>query len=106
MKALTFETGETVTLLYQLREDGAAKDITGMGFIFAAKERHTDAAYMVAPVAGAIDDAASGRFSFEVTMPSSPFAGVYGVVMEAGGKRTVLTSPGGDGIRVLESLVD
>jgi hypothetical protein len=88
-------------------EDGAVKDITGMAFIFAAKKRHTDTIYMIAPIGGTIDDAIKGKFSVTLTMPSEPFAGLYSVVMEgAAGNRTVLTRPGGEGIRVIEGLVD
>ena len=107
MKALTFETGETVTLRYQLKEDGAAKDITGMSFTFAAKLKHTDASYQIAPVTGVIDEAAEGKFSFTVPMPATPFSGVYSVLMIDGvGYRTVLSSRGGDAIRAMESLID
>ena len=107
MRALRFETNETVTLRYQVKEDGVVKDITGMSFKFAVKEKHTDAAYRIGPVDGVIDDALDGRFSITLTMPDTPFAGAYGLVMDdAAGKRTVLTRPGGESIRVIESLVD
>lgn len=107
MRALVFETDETVTLRYQITEDGSAKDIAGMSFIFAAKQGHADTGYMIAPTAGTIDDAAEGRFSMTFTMPSGPFSGVYSIVMEdVGGKRAVLSSPGGDAIRVIESILD
>lgn len=107
MRPLRFETYETATLRYQLKEGGVAKDITGMTLTFAAKERHTDVPYRISPVIATIDDALDGRFSLTLTMPPSPFAGLYSIVMEdAGGKRTVLTKPGGTAIRVLESLVD
>lgn len=107
MRALSFETQERATLSYELREDGSPRDITGMGFTFASRLRHTDPAYVIAPVAGVIDDASAGRFHFEVTMPSTPFGGVYSVIMTDGsGNRTVLSTPGGDPIRVLESVVD
>lgn len=107
MRALSFETQERATLSYELREGGSPRDITGMSFTFASKLRHTDAAYVIAPLSGQIDDATGGRFHFEITMPSAPFAGVYSVVMSDGtGNRTVLSTPGGDPIRVLESLVD
>ena len=107
MKDMKFETGERVTLRYQLTEGGAAKDITGMLFRFAAKARHTDDTYKIGPANGVIDDAGEGKFSFTLTMPAVPFSGVYSVVMEDGaGNRTVLNQRGGDAIRVIESLVD
>ena len=107
MKDMKFETGESATLRYQLTEDGAAKDITGMLFKFAAKEKHTDTGYTIGPANGVIDDAALGKFSFTLTMPAMPFSGVYSVVMDDGaGARTVLNQRGGDAIRVIESLVD
>ena len=107
MKSLIFETNETATLRYQLIENGEPRDITGMTFIFAAKKKNTDQAYMIAPVIGIIDDAINGKFSFEADIPSSQFAGVYSVTMtDAGGRRTVLTERGGTVIRVYESLVD
>jgi len=109
MKDLRFETGETVTLRYQVRDTvtGLPRDITGMSFRFAAKEKHTDAAYKIAPVAGAIDDAASGLFHITLDMPGTPFTGVYSVVMEdAGAKRTVLSRAGGNPITVVENLID
>ena len=106
MRPLSFETDETVTLRYQLREDGAARDITGMMFRFAAKERHTDTSYRIGPLDGDIEDAEDGRFSITLKMPQEPFAGLYSVVMvDATGSRTVLTRPGGTAIRVLESLM-
>ena len=107
MRALTFETAETVTLSYHVMQDGSAKDITGMSFTFGAKLKHTDTLYEIDPVAGSIDSAAEGKFSFSVTMPDSPFAGLYAVVMTDGvGNRTVLSSRGGDAIKALESLID
>jgi hypothetical protein len=107
MSPLSFETKETVTLRYQLKEDGAARDISGMAFTFAAKERHTDTLYKIPPVNGTIENASEGMFSITLTMPASPFAGLYSIVMEdTGGKRTVLSKPGGTSIRVLESLLD
>ena len=107
MKVLKFETGERVFLRYQLTEGGSASDITGMTFRFAAKERHTDATYKISPVTGSIEDPEQGKFSFVLDMPSTPFAGVYSVVMEdAAGNRTVLSQRGGDPIRVIESLLD
>lgn len=108
MRDLILETGETASLAYELRDaQGQTVDISGISFTFAAKTRHTEASYMVEPVSGTIDDAPGGRFSFEVTMPLVPFAGVYSVLMQDGtGKRTVLTERGGAGIRVIESLID
>lgn len=109
MKSLLFEAGETVKLEYQIKDSvtGHAVDITGMSFKFAAKKKHTMDDYRIVPVDGTIDDAVEGKFSFEVLMPSTPFSGVYSVVMEDGdGKRTVLTQRGGAAISVIESLVD
>ena len=107
MNPLSFETNETASLRYQLIDNGEPRDITGMTFMFAAKERNTDLAYRISPVSGSIDDAVNGKFSFEISMPSTQFAGVYSVVMtDAGGRRTVLTERGGTVIRVHESLVD
>lgn len=101
MRALVFETSESATLRYQLNEIDAPKDITGMTFRFAAKVHHTDATYAIEPVVGVVDDAAGGKFSFELTMPPTPFAGLYSVVMEDGeGNRTVLGHRPGDVIRV------
>lgn len=109
MRALRFEKGETVTLNYQVKDrvTGQPKDITGMTFKFAAKENFTDTGYKIAVVTGAIDDAANGLFHITVTIPDTPFSGVYSVLMEdASSKRTVLSSAGGDPIRVLENLID
>jgi len=107
MRALKFEVNETVTLRYQVKEEGVAKDITGMTFTFAAKERPADAAYRISPLSGTIDDAQDGRFSITLTVPPIAFAGFYSIVMEdALGKRTVLTRRGGTDIKVLESLLN
>ncbi len=109
MNPLKIVRGDTLTLSYQLREDGVAKDITGMSFKLAVKEGISEASYKIGPVDGAIDDAASGMFSFALTeteTDQSPFAGVMEIAMyDALGKKTTLSEAGGVGFRLMEDIV-
>ncbi len=109
MNPITLTRGDTVTLSYQLKEDGAAKDITGMTFKLAVKEAVSDASYKISPVSGTIDDAALGKFSFALTdieTDQSPFAGVMEIAMyDAQSKKTTLTAAGGVVFRLVEDIV-
>ncbi len=109
MKPVTITRGDTVTLSCQLKEDGAAKDITGMSFKLAVKEGITDASYKVSPVDGTIDDAASGKFSFALTeteTDQSPFRGFMEIAMyDSSSNKTTLTGAGGVVFRLVEDIV-
>ena len=98
--------GEKVTLKYQVKENNAVKDITGMTFKFGAKGENTDTDYKISPIDGTIDDAANGKFSFPVTF-SVVFDGVFEVAMyDASSNKTVLTKPGGQIIEISEDVID
>jgi hypothetical protein len=104
---LKIPKGDTAELRYQLKEDGAAKDITGMTFKFSVKENLSDAAHKIGPVAGTIDDAALGKFSFELTPTETnqaTFKGLYSVAMFDGAARTTLTPAGGVEFRLVEDI--
>ena len=109
MNPITITRGDTITLSYQLKEDGASKDITGMSFKLAVKEGLEDAAYRISPVDGAIDDAASGKFSFALTeteTDQSPFRGVMEISMyDAQSSKTTLSTAGGVVFRLVEDIV-
>ena len=109
MNPIALTRGDTVTLSYQLKEDGLEKDITGMTFKLAVKEGITDASYKINPVSGTIDDAATGKFSFELTeseTDQSPFAGVMEIAMyDASSNKTTLTGAGGIAFRLVEDIV-
>ncbi len=109
MNPIKITRGDNVTLSYQLKEDGVAKDITGMTFKLAVKEGITDASYKVDPVTGTIDDAATGKFSFELTeveTDQSPFAGQMEIAMYNGsGDKTTLSAAGGVEFRLVEDIV-
>ena len=109
MNPITITRGDTLTFFYQLKEDGAAKDITGMSFKLAVKERATDTAYKIDPVEGTVDDEALGKFSFalaDTETGQAAFAGVMEIAMYDGsGNKTTLTAPGGVGFRVVEEVL-
>ena len=109
MNPITITRSDTITLSYQLKEDGVAKDITGMSFKLAVKEGITNASYKVDPVTGAIDDAALGKFSFALTdteTDQAAFAGVMEMAMYDGsGNKTTLTGAGGIAFRLVEDIV-
>ena len=109
MNPMTITRGDTITLSYQLKEDGVAMDITGMSFKLAVKEGMTDTAYKIDPVDGTIDDAALGKFSFALTdteTDQSPFAGVMELAMyDASSNKTTLTAAGGVVFRLVEDIV-
>lgn len=92
---LVFVTGDTVTLQYQLTSDSFPVDITGNTFKFAAKLKPSDAAFIIDPVAGVIDDAADGKFSFEIAVPATDNDGVYEVEMTIPGPKKITLTPGG-----------
>ncbi|MEW6115384.1 MAG: BppU family phage baseplate upper protein [Nitrospirota bacterium] len=110
MKAIKLVKGEKRDLKYQLKENGAVKDITGMTFKFAAKATRTSATYQINPIAAALDDPLNGKFSFTLTAANATgavFKGVYEISMyDAGSNKTVLTTPGGDPIEIVEDIVD
>ena len=101
--------GDKATLRYQLREDGAGKDITGMGFKLAVKEKLTDSGHKISPVDGTIDDAANGKFSFVLTSTETdqaPFRGLMEIAMYDGsGDKTTLTPAGGLPFRLVEDVI-
>lgn len=98
--------GETRTLQYQVLENGTPKNISGMTFKFAAKQKIPDTTYIISPVAGTITDAVNGKFSFTITF-TTVFAGVYEIAMyDATAQKTILTTPGGAPIRVVEDIID
>ena len=109
MKTIGITRGDTVTLKYQIKEDGVAKDITGMAFKFAVKERLSDATFKIATVDGTTDDAANGKFSFELIATETDqaaFAGLYEISMyDSGGAKTTLTPVGGLPFRLVEDMM-
>jgi hypothetical protein len=107
MSPITLVKGEKRTLRYQLKEDGSEKNISGMSFKFAVKEKIDDTTYKIGPVDGIVDDAANGKFSFTMTAPDATFLGLYEVAMyDASNNKTVLTEPRGIVFRVVESILD
>lgn len=104
--------GETRTLRYQVKEDGAVKDITSMTFKFAVKEVNEldDSAYAIEPVDGTIDDAVNGKFSFALTEAMTditPFLGRFSVVMyNASLNKTTLTPVGGKLFEIFEDIIE
>ncbi len=107
MNALKIVKGDTVTLKYQLTGNGQPKDITGMGFKFTAREKKEDAAAVIGPVAGVVDDAVNGKFSITLSAADTGavFTGVYEVSMfDPSGARTTLTPAGGSQILVIEDI--
>lgn len=108
MKPVVIVKADTVTLRYQLTEDGVAKDITGMTFKLAVKEKLSDVAFKIDPVDGDIDDAATGKFSFTLTdseTDQDPFAGKMEIAMFSGTDKTTLTPAGGIGFRLVEDVI-
>lgn len=101
--------GDTVTLSYQLKEDGSPKDISGMSFKLAVKENLTDPACRIGPLTGTVQEAASGKFSFALTATETdqtPFSGVYEIAMYDGsGNRLVVTPPRGVPFSLLEDII-
>ena len=109
MNPITITRGDTLTLSYQLREDGVAMDITGMTFKLAVKQGISEASYMIGPVDGTIDDAALGKFSFPLTETETgqgPFAGVMEIAMyDVLDNKTTLSAAGGVEFRLVEDIV-
>jgi len=109
MNPITITRGDTLTLSYQIKEDGVAKDITGMSFKLAVKEGITDASYRINPIDGTIDDASSGKFSFALTdteTDQAAFAGLLELAMyDAQSNKTTLTPAGGVSFRLMEDIV-
>ncbi len=110
MNPVKVTKGDKVTLRYQLREDGAAKDITGMSFKLAVKGKLSDSGHKISPVDGTIDDAAAGNFSFVLTSTETdqaPFRGLMEMAMYDGsGDRTTITPVGGLEFRLVEDIID
>lgn len=109
MNPIYITRGDTVTLSYQLLEDGVAKDITGMSFKLAVKEKLTDTAFKIAAVDGTIVVAAPGKFSFTLTdteTDQTPFAGKVEIAMYDGsGNKTTLTPSGAVKFCVIEKIL-
>jgi hypothetical protein len=110
MNPETVVRGDSVTLKYQLKEDDVAKDITGMTFKFAVKENITDTTQKIGPVDGTIDDAAGGRFSFELTAAmtdQAPFAGRAEIAMyDSQSRKITLSPPAGLEFRLVEDIIE
>ena len=100
---------DTVTLRYALREDGRPVDIAGKQFKFAVKLNLKDAAPLIGPIDGVIEDAAEGTFSISIEGAATdiePFTGVMGLVMiDADGKKTTLTPTAGVSFSIIERIV-
>ena len=94
---LNFVTGDVVNLPYQLvsKDTGFPINITGNTFRFAAKLKPSESTYIIDPVDGTIDDAAAGKFSFDITLPDDPDDGVYEVEMLVAGVDPLTLTPGG-----------
>ncbi len=109
MNPITITRGDNVTLSYQLKEDGAAKDITGMSFKLAVKVKAADATFKIDPVTGTIDDEAAGKFSFALTdteTDQAPFAGLMEMAMyDASSNKTTLTPAGGLLFKIVEDIL-
>lgn len=109
MNPITLTRGDTVTLRYQLKEDGAAKDITGMTFRLAVRENISDPAAKIGPVDGVIEDESNGKFCFtldDTHTDQAPFAGLAEIAMyDAADRKTTLTPAGGLGFRLVEDIV-
>ncbi|KAF0145113.1 MAG: hypothetical protein FD156_1224 [Nitrospirae bacterium] len=104
-----FVKGETKTISLQLKENGIAKNITGYTFKFAGKAKHSDTAYKIPVINGAITDAANGKFSFTINAAdvAAVFSGVFEIAMyDALLKKTVLTPPRGTPVTVHEDIID
>jgi hypothetical protein len=97
---------DTKTLRYQIKRDGVVVDITGWTFEFGVKENPGDAAFVIGPVAGTIDDAANGKFSFEVLFDTLLELGVYEInYSSSSGIKETLTPGNGVEIRIVEKIL-
>lgn len=109
LSILTLTRGETAPLRFQLTENGAPKDITGMSFTLGVKAHPEDTSYAIGPLAGSIEDAAGGIVSVPnpAASAASAVAGRYELVMLDGtGGRATLTPPLGVEIRITKNIVD
>ena len=97
LSKLVFVTGDTVALQYQLvsEDTGFPVDITDKTFKFAAKLKPSETTYIIDPIDGTIDDAALGKFSFEVDVPTDPNDGVYEIEMKDTLDKALTLTPGG-----------
>ena len=109
LRAKSFVKGDAITLSYQLKENGASKDISGMTFKFGAKEKIDDMQYKIEPVSGLIENSGEGKFSFTLTgaQTNIVFSGVYEITMyDSFLKKTTLTPSGGVPIKITENIID
>jgi hypothetical protein len=110
LSTITITKADTVTLSFQLFEDDVVKDITGFTFKFAVKEKVDDTAYKIDPVDGTIDDAANGKFSFDLTdveTDQDPFEGRYEISMfDGSGNKLTLSGARGVEFLLVEDIID
>ena len=92
------------TLSYKVQQDGVAVDITGWTFAFEVRDV-PGGTVLLGPVAGAIDVAAEGEFSFEVTFSALIDIGVYEITRTVGGNKQALTPGNGVKIEVVDKIV-
>lgn len=109
MNSVTIVKGETRTLRYRIEEDGAPRDITGMSFKMAVKERPSDAAPAIGPVEGVIENASGGEFSFTLNAEDTGEAvsGRMEIAMfDSAENKLVLTPAGGVEFRIRDAIVE
>ncbi len=108
MTAKRFVKGDKPTLKFQLTQNGAARDITGMTFKLTVKQFITNTVAVIGPVNGALNDVANGKFSFTLDLTNTaPVRGKMEIAMYDGaGNRTTLTPPGGVDFSVIENIID
>ncbi|MCK5548299.1 MAG: hypothetical protein KAI64_04745 [Thermoplasmata archaeon] len=100
-----FVINDTVTLRYQIKENGLPKNITGLEFKYGARVLPSSVNYKIGPIDAIITDAENGFFEFTILLPSEPFNGVYEITMFAGIIETTLTPPGGVEITVVQDII-
>lgn len=111
---IVMEKGELRTVTCQVTENGVAKDCSGYTAQWGVKERLTDAAYKIGPIAGVFSDDADGKKSMlsftitpDLTKALAAFGGVFSVaIYDGSGNKVVLTERGGVSFTLREDVLD
>lgn len=96
LRILDYNVGDSKTLRYRLLQSDKVTpvNISGLTFIFFARDKAGAAAYTISPVTATITDAAEGRFEFDVVMPATDTDSLYWITREDGDLDTFPPSKG------------
>lgn len=112
---ITMEKGEKKVIVYQIKENDVAIDVSAYTFTFGVKRDLYDTVYAFAAVAGVIsadDDGVLSIVTFIIPAASTKAlavieSGRYSVgIFDGSGNKVALTPPGGVSFRLTEDILD